>query len=149
MNLPGETDVEDVTPDVGSTTRETFLGTSKDVNYGGGDRYAPGEGTYTLPEAQPDDSFALSGSWRLETQYATPAGEESAALRLDFHATQVRMVLAGEGTVTVRLDDGDERVIEVSGTPRSYAVAEDVGDGQHLLDIEVSSGVEAYSFTFG
>ncbi|WP_084102466.1 cytochrome c biogenesis protein DipZ [Demequina sp. NBRC 110051] len=148
VDLPGETDIDDVTPEVGSTTRETFLGTSKDVNYGGGDRYAPGEGTYRFPDDQPDDSFALQGEWTLETQFATPTAD-GASLRLRFHASQVRMVLAGQGQVTVTLDDGDSRTIDVDGTPRSYAVAEDVAEGQHTLDVELSEGVEAYSFTFG
>ncbi|MFW2512424.1 cytochrome c biogenesis protein CcdA [Demequina sp. SO4-13] len=148
VELPGDTDVQDVTPDAGSTTRETFLGTSKDVNYGGEGRYAPGEGTYAFPAAQPDDSFTLAGDWVLETQYATPASAD-ARVRLDFHATEVRMVLAGSGAVTVTLDDGEARVIEVDGTPRSYALAEGVDDGQHVLDVELSEGVQAYSFTFG
>jgi len=148
VSLPGETDVDDVTPGVGSTTQETFLGTSKDVNFGGGVRYAPGEGTYDLPDSQPSDSFALDGAWQLETQYAMPAGAD-AHIRLDFHATQVRMVLAGSGAVTVTLDGGESRTIEVDGTPRSYGLVEGVGDGQHVLDVEVGEGVEAYSFTFG
>ncbi|GIG53898.1 cytochrome c biogenesis protein DipZ [Demequina activiva] len=148
VELPGETDVDDVTPDVGSTTQETFLGTSKDVNFGGGVRYAPGEGTYEFPEDQAADSFALDGDWQLETQYATPAGAD-ARMRLGFHATEVRMVLAGSGTVTVRLDGGESRTIEVDGTPRSYQLADGVGEGQHVIDVEVSQGVEAYSFTFG
>lgn len=148
VSLPGETGVEDVTPDVGSTTQETFLGTSKDVNYGGGNRYAPGEGSYALPDSQPADSFALEGDWRLETQYATPAAAD-ARIRLDFHATEVRMVLAGEGTVTVTLDGGEERSIEVDGTPRSYGLFDGLDGDSHLIDVAVSEGVEAYSFTFG
>ncbi|MDN4480285.1 cytochrome c biogenesis protein DipZ [Demequina muriae] len=148
VDLPGDTDVEDVTPDVGSTTQETFLGTSKDVNYGGEGRYAPGEGTYAFPDAQPDDSFALSGDWVLETQYATPASAD-ARVRLNFHASQVRMVLAGSGTVTVSLDGGEMRTLEVDGTPRSYGLVEAVTEGQHVLDVTLSDGVEAYSFTFG
>ena len=148
VSLPGETDVDDVTPDVGSTTQETFLGTSKDVNFGGGVRYAPGEGTYELPDSQPADSFVLDGDWQLETQYATPAAAD-ARMRLDFHASEVRMVLAGSGTVTVTLDGGEPRSIEVDGTPRSYQLAEGVDGGQHVLDVQVSQGVEAYSFTFG
>ncbi|WP_084128713.1 cytochrome c biogenesis protein DipZ [Demequina sp. NBRC 110055] len=148
VDLPGETNIDDVTPEVGSTTQETFLGTSKDVNYGGDDRYAPGDGSYTLPDAQPDDSFALEGKWTLKTQYATPT-DGPASMRLRFHASDVRMVLAGSGEVTVTLDNGQSRTIDVDGTPRSYAVAEDVAEGQHTLDVEVSEGVEAYSFTFG
>ncbi|MEX0914155.1 MAG: cytochrome c biogenesis protein/redoxin, partial [Demequina sp.] len=34
VELPGPTEVEDGTPELGSTTQETFLGTSKDINYG-------------------------------------------------------------------------------------------------------------------
>ncbi|WP_084104680.1 cytochrome c biogenesis protein DipZ [Demequina sp. NBRC 110056] len=146
--LPGETGIEDATPDVGSTTQETFLGTSKDVNYSGGDRYAPGEGTYTFPDSQAADSFALDGDWQLETQFATPAAAE-ARMRLDFHATEVRMVLAGSGTVTVSLDGGSEREIEVDGTPRSYGLFDDLDGERHVLDVTVGEGVEAYSFTFG
>jgi len=147
--LPPATDVADETPETGTRTRETFLGSSKDVNYGGGDAYRAGEGDYRLPDAQPDDSFALDGAWRIETQYATPASAGGGGIRLHFRAEAVRMVLAGEGEVRVRLDDGTERVVEVSGTPRSYAVAEGVGDGAHVLAVEVSPGVEVYSFTFG
>src|SRR5690606_7417786 len=33
--LPAPTEIADTTPEVGSTTRETFLGSAKDVNYGG------------------------------------------------------------------------------------------------------------------
>ncbi|HKP08354.1 MAG TPA: cytochrome c biogenesis protein CcdA [Microbacterium sp.] len=148
--LPDPTEVADETPDAGTRTRETFLGSSKDVNYGGDGSYRAGERDYAIPSAQPDDSFALDGSWRIESQYATPSGEGGGSIRLRFHADQVRMVLAGEGEVRVRLDDGKDETVAVSGTPRSYAVAERAGDGEpHVLDVEVSAGVEVYSFTFG
>ena len=148
--LPDPTEVADETPDAGTRTRETFLGSSKDVNYGGDGSYRAGDRDYAIPSAQPDDSFALDGSWRIESQYATPSGEGGGSIRLRFHADQVRMVLAGEGEVRVRLDDGKDETVAVSGTPRSYAVAERAGDGEpHVLDVEVSAGVEVYSFTFG
>ena len=148
--LPDPTEVADETPDAGTRTRETFLGSSKDVNYGGDGSYRAGERDYAIPSAQPDDSFALDGSWRIESQYATPSGEGGGSIRLRFHADQVRMVLAGEGEVRVRLFDGKDETVAVSGTPRSYAVAERAGDGEpHVLDVEVSAGVEVYSFTFG
>ncbi|MFB7892360.1 cytochrome c biogenesis protein CcdA [Microbacterium sp. NPDC056044] len=147
--LPAPTDVADDTPDA-SRTRETFLGSAKDVNYGGDGSYRAGDGDYALPAAQPDDSFALDGAWRIETQYATPSGDGGGGIRLRFHADEVRMVLAGEGEVRVRLEGGGEEIVAVSGTPRSYAVAENTGDGRtHVLDAEVSPGVEVYSFTFG
>lgn len=148
--LPEPTEVADETPDAGSRTRETFLGSSKDVNYAGDGTYRAGEGDYALPAAQPDDSFALDGSWRIESQYATPSGDGGGSIRLRFQADEVRMVLAGEGEVRVRLDEGRETTVTVSGTPRSQAVAEGAGDGEpHVLAVEVSPGVEVYSFTFG
>jgi len=147
--LPDPTEVADDTPQAGTRTRETFLGSAKDVNYGGDGGYRAGDHTYTVGDAQPDDTFALTGPWRVETQYATPSGSDAGGIRLRFHAQEVRMVLAGEGDVRVRLDDGTAQTVHVSGTPRSYQVAEVVDAAAHVLDVEVSTGVEVYSFTFG
>lgn len=147
-DLPAPTDVTDETPDA-ERTRETFLGSAKDVNYGGDQPYRAGERGYAYPEDQPDDSFALRGDWRVETQYISPAGRDAADIRLAFQATQVRMVLAGEGEVRYRLDGGEERVIAVSGTPRSYPLLEGADTVVGVLEVELTPGVEAYSFTFG
>ena len=59
------------------------------------------------------------------------------------------MVLAGSGTVTVTLNDGTERVLSIDGTPRSYAVVEHAGGDRGVLHVDVSPGVDVYSFTFG
>jgi cytochrome c biogenesis protein CcdA/thiol-disulfide isomerase/thioredoxin len=148
VSLPAPTEVADETPDE-TRTGETFLGSSKDVNFGGEGAYGAGESAFSLPDQQPDDSFALDGSWRVETQYATPTGGAGGGIRLRFHAEEVRMVLAGEGDVRVRLDDGGEETVTVSGTPRSYRVATATGGAGHVLDVKVAPGVEVYSFTFG
>ena len=47
--LPPATEVQDDTPEVGSTTRETFLGSSKDVNFAGPGVYRAGTAEYALP----------------------------------------------------------------------------------------------------
>ena len=146
--LPAATDVVDETPDIGSTTRETFLGSSKDVNFAGPGRYSAGAETFSYPEPQPADSFALDGEWDVQTQFATPTAPD-AGVKLSFHAGEVRGVFGGAGEVRVSLDGGPERVITVNGPPRSYELGSDVGDGQHVLTLEVAQGVEAYSFTFG
>lgn len=149
VDLPAPSAVEDDTPELGSTTRETFLGFSKDVNYTGPEQHRAGDGRFTLPEPQADDSFALDGAMRIESQYVTPSGDEDAAVRLRFHATTVQMVLSGSGEIEVALDDGATEEIAVDGTPRAYTLADDVPEGQHVLDVTLSPGVEAYSFTFG
>lgn len=148
VDLPAATEVADVTPDVGSTTRETFLGSSKDVNFAGPDAYGAGERDFSIPAPLADDSFALDGRWRVESQFATPS-DGAAAIRLAFHAKEVRIVMGGSGRVTVKLDDGAVRTIDVGGTPRSYAAADGVTPGAHILAVTVEPGVEVYSFTFG
>jgi cytochrome c biogenesis protein CcdA/thiol-disulfide isomerase/thioredoxin len=148
VTLPAATDVQDDTPDAGSTTRETFLGSAKDVNYGGGGEYRQGTNAYSFPEEQPADSFALDGDWRTETQFATPEGGDG-QIRLDYHAAEVRIVVAGSGEIVVRRDDGSEDTIAIDGTPRSYELVkkDDVAEG--TLTLDVPAGIEVYSFTFG
>ncbi|GAB4100343.1 cytochrome c biogenesis protein DipZ [Sinomonas halotolerans] len=153
-------------PEAGSTTRETFLGVAKQVNYAGPEQYRTGPGVYSFPAEQPADSFALSGPWTLESQRivaAPPAGAEAGQaddagrsrgadtpprVRLNFTASQVQTVAGGTGTITVKGPDG-ERTIEISGTPRSYVVLDGESSRKGTLEIEASAGVELYSFTFG
>ncbi|HOW00033.1 MAG TPA: cytochrome c biogenesis protein DipZ, partial [Rhodoglobus sp.] len=61
---------------------------------------------------------------------------------------EVRMVLGGEGTVTVTVN-GQEREFEVSGTPNSYSIIPMGGAAKGTLEVTLSPGLEAYSFTFG
>ncbi|WP_350348773.1 cytochrome c biogenesis protein CcdA [Agromyces sp. G08B096] len=145
--LPAPTGVDDATPTAGSTTPETYLGTTKQVNFAGTEPYRRSTTAFALPDEQPDDSFALDGAWSLGTQSITPR-DGTAAIRLAYEAREVRMVLAGDGTVMLR--DGDrERRIEVSGVPRSYELRATDASATGLLTVEVPAGVEAYSFTFG
>lgn len=148
VELPKQTEVADRTPKAGSTTRETFLGATKAVNFGGGAAYRAGTTDFALPSAQPEDSFALDGAWAVQTQYATPT-DVPAQVRLRYHATEVRMVLAGSGEITVRDDEGAMKTIAVSGTPRSYALRTGSSPHQGTLTVTVPAGVQAYSFTFG
>ncbi|GAA4193040.1 cytochrome c biogenesis protein DipZ [Microbacterium oryzae] len=146
-DLPDATDVDDETPTDADRTPETFLGWTKDVNYAGTTPYTDGTAEFTVPDDQPADSFALDGRWTIDTQYATPA-DEPATIRLNYSASEVRIVLAGEGAITATVDGGDPEVIEVGGTPRSYQLRD--GDpGSGTIEVEVDPGVEVYSFTFG
>jgi len=144
--LPPATEVADDTPDAGATTPETYLGSTKKVNYTGEKAYRSGR--FTFPDAVAADSFALDGAWTVGTQSITPDGGD-ARIRLAYRAgDEVRMVLSGEGTVIV--DDGDTaRRIEVSGTPTSYRLLDLGGETTGEITVTVAPGVEAYSFTFG
>ncbi|MDT0158489.1 cytochrome c biogenesis protein DipZ [Microbacterium sp. ARD32] len=145
--LPDATEVADTTPQAGSTTPETFLGSAKDVNYGGPGPYRAGTSSFEFPAQQKPDTFALDGRWRVETQYAEPAAGD-ASIRLDYRAAEVRMVLAGSGVIEVRDGDGEAHSVRVDGTPRSYRVR-DGGAGSGALSVKVPEGVQVYSFTFG
>ena len=84
----------------------------------------------------------------MDTQSATPQGS-AGSVRLTYRASEVRMVVAGTGTLRVQDESGKVREIQVSGTPKSYAVIEPGKFSTGALDVEVSPGLAVYSFTFG
>jgi len=148
VQLPPPTETEDETPEFGETTVETYLQAGKVQNYGGEGRYGAGEEQrFVFPAQQPRNSFALRGTWTINTQNASP-DYSPGRIRLDYTAREIRMVLAGEGEITL-LINGEPRVIDVSGTPRSYQLAEFDELTEGTLEVVVTPGVQAYSFTFG
>ena len=149
VRLPDATDVVDETPPGGATTPESYLGTTKQVNFAGAEKYSAATSRFQLPAEQPDDSFALGGQWALGTQSIEAApGSDPAEIRLNYTAAEVRMVLAGSGTVTVSVD-GQQRSIEVSGVPRSYELLNTDAVASGSLTVTLPPGVQAFSFTFG
>lgn len=141
VDLPKPTDTADDTPDTADITRETYLGTTKKVNFAGAEKYRTG--TFEFPAKQQEDTFALAGDWTLATQNVTPTSD-TARVRLSYRAKEVRMVLSGTGTVTY-----GGKTIQVSGTPRSYQLLSTPDIRRGSLTVTVSAGVQAYSFTFG
>ncbi len=147
--LPATTEVGDATPRQGATTPETYLSAGKVQNYGGDGRYSAGMQRFTFPAEQRKNTFALDGAWTVGYQNATPTGSE-ARIRLRYSASQeVRLVLGGSGTVTYRADGGPARTLTVSGAPNSQRLVRLPGQRSGTIDVTVSKGVEAYSFTFG
>lgn len=147
VRLPPATDVTDATPEAGATTPESYLGTTKHVNFAGSEKYSAATKSFEVPKDLAEDSYALGGDWMLGTQSITPASG-AAEIELNYTAREVRMVLAGEGTVSYVVD-GKRRTIDVSGTPQSYELltTDDLAAG--TLTVTVGPGVEAFSFTFG
>ncbi|WP_424230485.1 cytochrome c biogenesis protein DipZ [Actinophytocola sp.] len=146
-NLPAPTDTADDTPDTADITRETYLGSTKRVNFAGEGTYTSGDRSFSFPDRQPKDSFALDGDWTLTSQHITPTGDDG-RLRLDYHAKEVRMVLSGTGTVTYTSGD-TTKTIQVNGTPNSYRLLSTKAIEAGSVTVTVSQGVQAYSFTFG
>ncbi|MEI4902578.1 hypothetical protein Q8G48_28985, partial [Klebsiella pneumoniae] len=69
--------------------------------------------TFDYPQALAADKFALSGPWSLDYQGATAAGDDS-AVKLNYHAKNVYIVVGGSGTITV-IRDGKPTTLPISG----------------------------------
>jgi cytochrome c biogenesis protein CcdA/thiol-disulfide isomerase/thioredoxin len=145
--LPKPTDTADDTPDVADITRETYLGSTKRVNFAGAEKYTAGDRSFAFPDKQAKDSFALSGDWTLTSQNITPTTEKG-QVRLTYRAKEVRMVLSGAGTVTYQVGD-TTRTFEVNGTPDSYQLLSTSDIQAGTITVTLPPGVAAFSFTFG
>jgi cytochrome c biogenesis protein CcdA/thiol-disulfide isomerase/thioredoxin len=142
--LPKATDVPDTTPADASQTPETYLGSERQQGYDGTTPYQTGQ--FTLPATLPASSFSLGGSWTIAQQSIT-AGKD-AAIKLNFHASDVYLDVGGSGSLTVTAG-GATKTIRVSGAPDIYTVAAEQPASDGTVTIRLSAGLSAYSFTFG
>jgi cytochrome c biogenesis protein CcdA/thiol-disulfide isomerase/thioredoxin len=147
IKLPPPSDSADTTPQ-GILTPETYFAVGKVVNYGGvGGNYDSGNAVFDYPATLADDAFALRGPWTLDHQGAT-ATADSSGIELSYHAKNVYLVVGGQGTVTV-LRDGQTQQIPISGAPTSHQIVTDNQAGGGHLEVHLSQGLQAYSFTYG
>ena len=65
-----------------------------------------------------------------------------------YRAHDVYIVLGGHGTMRVLVDGAPAGTVEVDGD-RLYTAVQRQALGSHLLELRLSPGVQAYSFTFG
>ena len=146
--LPAGTDVPDTTPDNMSQTPETYLGAERVDAYAGNENgaYAQGTNAYSYPSDIPQDYFGLTGTWNVGEQDITSGA--NAGIELNFDADDVYLDVGGTGTITATYN-GKTTTYKVSGAPDIYTV---VGGGSvqtGTVTIKLSSGLSAYSFTFG
>jgi thiol-disulfide isomerase/thioredoxin len=146
VQLPAPSDSADETPASGQTP-ETYLGVGKMVNYGGPDTYDEGTADFVYPIRLADDTFALRGRWLLDYQGAT-AESDDARIALKYNAKNVYIVAGGDGTISVT-SNGRTTTVPISGAPTSHQLVSrgDVGRGQ--LEVRLSRGLQAFSFTYG
>lgn len=144
--LPAPSDNEDETPASGQTP-ETYLGVGKMVNYGGPDTYDEGTADFTYPIRLADDSFAYRGRWTLDYQGATAASQDS-RIALKYNAKNVYIVVGGEGSVTVT-SNGKTTTVPITGVPTSHQLVSRSEVGRGELEVRLSKGLQAFSFTYG
>ena len=140
---------DDETPS-GEQTPETYLGYQRLDRFVGSELVPDRESEYSIPDYLPLHGVAYGGHWTVESERIV-AGE-GARLRLAFHAHDVFLVLGasgGSGSVEVSVDG--ERVGTVPITVDDlYTLARIPGEKRdHVLDLRLSPGTEAYAFTFG
>jgi cytochrome c biogenesis protein CcdA/thiol-disulfide isomerase/thioredoxin len=144
--LPAPAHGEDTTPH-SRLTPETYLSAARAANYGGDGQYRAGTSTFSYPPALSADRFALRGRWTLDDQGAT-ADSADAAIRLNYTAKDVYVVVGGTGTLTATRG-GTTTTTAVGGPPTLHRVVADPAAARDQLDLQVSPGLQLFSFTFG
>ena len=144
--LPAATERADSTP-TERTTPETYFSVGKVVNYGGSGSYDEGTRSFEFPAQLGDDAFALRGAWSLDYQGIAAQGDD-AAIALNYHGRNVYLVVGGNGTVRVTRD-GKTTDIAVSGPPNMRQIVSDDPDGAGHVEVSLSNGLQAFSFTYG
>jgi cytochrome c biogenesis protein CcdA/thiol-disulfide isomerase/thioredoxin len=144
--LPRETSVPDTTP-TADQSPETYLGSDRAQYYESHDApLANGTHPYHYPRAVDPGYFALTGTWTVTGESIT-AGKD-AGIALNFLADHVYLDVGGTGTLTVTVDGMTTRY-QVSGAPDIYAIVQRDQQESGVLQVNLSPGLSAYSFTFG
>jgi cytochrome c biogenesis protein CcdA/thiol-disulfide isomerase/thioredoxin len=146
VQMPPPSDSADQTPAAGQTP-ETYFGVGKMVNYGGPDTYSEGTAEFTYPRRLADDSFAYRGRWKLDFQGATAESDDS-RISLRYNAKNVYIVVGGEGDVTVTSND-ETMNVPISGAPTSHQLVSGDAVTRGELEVRLSKGLQAFSFTYG
>jgi cytochrome c biogenesis protein CcdA/thiol-disulfide isomerase/thioredoxin len=161
--LPSPAPSAPAPPFIANQTPETYIGTDRAASFASPQVATAGAAKYTFPTYLSDDTFAVSGTFDFQPQYAT-ATQSGDKLELSFYARDVYLVAAADAPV--------QATVEVTGLPAGTAAlaTEDVGPNgamgigaarlYHLVHLPSaargtvivtfnSAGARAYSFTFG
>jgi cytochrome c biogenesis protein CcdA/thiol-disulfide isomerase/thioredoxin len=142
--LPAATQVPDRTP-TSEQSPETYLGSQR-ASYYQGATLADGTHTFAFPQNVQLGYFALSGSWNVSSESLT--ARKDAGIALNFLANDVYLDVSGTGTLTVTVD-GATTTYKVAGAPNIYPVLQRDTQQTGVLQVRLSPGLSAYSFTFG
>jgi cytochrome c biogenesis protein CcdA/thiol-disulfide isomerase/thioredoxin len=148
LPAPVSKSIAERTPD-GPQTPETYLGYAR-LDRIVGSPVVAGQAEYRFPGFLPEHAFGLEGRWTIEAERAI-AGRD-ARLRIHYLARKAFLVLGSpdrRGTVRLTLDGAAKKTIDIT-EHRLYELASSAGERRyHVLELELSPGVEAYAFTFG
>jgi thiol-disulfide isomerase/thioredoxin len=159
-HLPPPMTARAIMPSAQLATPETYLDGTRAQGFAvqpkSGVRDYPSESSLQLNE------FALQGSWKVDSQSATPVAP-GASIEANFQADKVYLVMTSAGNVPrvgrVLLDghpipaadagaDVHNGSVTVQGQ-RLYSLASLPGVQQHVLTVQLPQDISAYDFTFG
>jgi thiol-disulfide isomerase/thioredoxin len=147
--LPPASDLPDATPQNPYQTQETYLDSQRcmsNANNPANGRLQGGTHTYQYPSDIEPDWFGLSGKWTVGDESIT--ADEDAAIRLVFNSKYVYLDVAGTGTVTATMNGKTTRYT-IGGAPNIYTVVTMPTTGSGSVTLQLTPGLQAYSFTFG
>jgi cytochrome c biogenesis protein CcdA/thiol-disulfide isomerase/thioredoxin len=144
LHLPAPTQVPDTTPTSTGQTPETYLGSARADTYAG--QGGSGTQAFSFPASIPPSEWALAGTWTIGSENLT-AGKD-AQLKLNFTASDVYLDVGGTGTVTATVH-GKTTTYHVSGAPDIYTLVSGAKPESATIEMTLSPGLNAYSFTFG
>ncbi len=163
LGIKGKTEAVAAPARMAGKTPETYLGFARAKNFTSMEKMRQNAVTrYHFPLALPDNAWALSGKWNVQSE-KTVSAEKGAALRLNFKARKVFLVL---GTATGKVTHA---TLTLNGMPVTSQAGKDAPGGEvtvqrntlyelidqkdfqnGLLEIKAGSpGLEVYAFTFG
>jgi cytochrome c biogenesis protein CcdA/thiol-disulfide isomerase/thioredoxin len=146
QDLPQATEVANRTP-TQQLSPESYLG-YQEIQYDVGTPVVPNQyAVYHAPNPVPAGSFAFNGAWTDGLEQATSG--QDASIELNFTADDVYLVMGGQGTVDVSLDNRPLGAVQVRGVPGLYTLFSGQGLESGLLTLAFTPGVQAYDFTFG
>jgi cytochrome c biogenesis protein CcdA/thiol-disulfide isomerase/thioredoxin len=143
-------------------TPEIYLGYGRMENFASTPRpQIDQQATYSYPENLRLNQWALTGDWRIASEYSM--AEAGGALQLRFQAKQVNLVMAPTAQ-NVRVEvllNGEAISAENAGADvkngvvtldkeRLYSLVDLDSPGEHVLELRYPNGsTESYAFTFG
>src|SRR3989344_7378244 len=105
--------------------------------------------TYSIPDNIDDNKFYLEGQWR-NNKDSMELISEKGNIKIRYFAKNVNLVAGALKPIeiNIKIDGKEAGKLEVSNYDL-YNIAEGDDYTQHILEIEASKGIMAYTFTFG
>ncbi|WP_375002359.1 cytochrome c biogenesis protein CcdA [Gordonia sp. PS3] len=133
-------------PASGPISPEMYVSASRSEGSYAGGALTVGRRTFSFGADSKPSTYALAGEFDVTDESVRAV--DAARIRLDSTASSVNAVLGGTGRAVVHTPGAPDRTIDVSVPPRLYNLADD-GYRHRDTTIDLSDGLEVYSFTFG